>query len=124
MNAAVLTMPAATTLDAEVRRVFEKQFAKSIELRRSTADERIAKIKKLRDSVVAHSADFYAAMAKDFRKPAVEVDLTELLPVIAEANDSIKRVRGWMKPLGVWPTLLTGGLKSYVQYEPRGRRYL
>lgn len=121
MTAAVLAMPATNTLDAEVRRVFEKQFATAIQLRRSTAAERIAKIKKLRDSVLAHSADFYAAMAADFKKPAVEVDLTEILPVVAEANDTMRKLKKWMKPTGVWPTMLTGGLKSYVQYEPRGR---
>ena len=115
MTAAVLPMPAPNTLDAEVRRVFEKQFDTAIRLRRSTADERIAKIKKLKAAVLAHTEALQQAMYKDFKKPAGEVDL------IAEANDSIRKVRGWMKPSGVWPTILTGGLKSYIQYEPRGR---
>ena len=44
-----------TTLDAEVRRVFEKQFETAIRLRRSTADERIAKIKKRKDALLAHA---------------------------------------------------------------------
>ena len=86
MTAAVLTMPGTTTLDAEVRRVFEKQFDTAIRLRRSTADERIAKIKKLKESVLAHTTALHEAMFKDFRKPAVEVNLTEILPVVAEAE--------------------------------------
>ena len=121
MTAAVLAMPETTTLDAEVRRVFEKQFDTAIRLRRSTADERIAKIKKLKEAVLAHAAALHTAMEKDFRKPAVEVDLTEILPVIAEANDAIRHTRKRMKPQGVWPTILTGGLKGYIQFEPRGR---
>ncbi|MES2683699.1 MAG: aldehyde dehydrogenase family protein [Pseudomonadota bacterium] len=121
MTAAILAMPETTTLDAEVRRVFERQFDTAIRLRRSSADERIAKIKKLKDAVLAHSAQFQEAMFKDFKKPAVEVDLTEILPVIAEANDAIRHTRKRMKPQGVWPTILTGGLKGYIQYEPRGR---
>lgn len=121
MTAAVLPMPQGPTLDAEVRRVFEKQFDTAIALRRSTADERIAKIKKLKEAVLAHTAALHEAMFKDFRKPAVEVDLTEILPVIAEANDAIRHTRKRMKPKGVWPTILTGGLKGYIQYEPRGR---
>lgn len=121
MTAAVLAMPELTTLDAEVRRVFEKQFDTAIRLRRSTADERIAKIKKLKESVLAHTAALHTAMEKDFRKPAVEVDLTEILPVVAEANDAIRHTRKRMKPQGVWPTILTGGLKGYIQFEPRGR---
>lgn len=121
MTAAVLSMPETTTLDAEVRRVFEKQFAAAIRLRRSSADERIAKIKKLKEAVLAHTPALYEAMYKDFKKPAVEVDLTEILPVIAEANDAIRHTRKRMKPQGVWPTILTGGLKGYIQFEPRGR---
>lgn len=121
MTAAVLPMPETNTLDAEVRRVFEKQFDTAIRLRRSTAEERIAKIRKLKDAVVAHSAELHQAMFKDFRKPPEEVDLTEILPVVAEANDAIRKVKKWMKPTGVWPTMLTGGLKGYIQYEPRGR---
>lgn len=121
MTAAVLSMPQGATLDAEVRRVFEKQFDTAIRLRRSTAEERIAKIKKLKDAVLAHSPALQEAMFKDFRKPAVEVDLTEILPVIAEANDAIRHTKKRMKPQGVWPTILTGGLKGYIQYEPRGR---
>lgn len=121
MTAAVLAMPEGTTLDAEVRRVFEKQFATAIRLRRSTADERVAKIKRLKEAVLAHTAALHKAMELDFKKPAVEVDLTEILPVVAEANDAIRHTRKWMKPKGVWPTMLTGGLKSYIQHEPRGR---
>ncbi|MES2885316.1 MAG: aldehyde dehydrogenase family protein [Pseudomonadota bacterium] len=121
MTAAVLAMPETTTLDAEVRRVFEKQFDTAIRLRRSTADERVAKIKKLKEAVLAHATQLQEAMHRDFRKPAVEVDLTEILPVIAEANDAIRHTKKRMKPQGVWPTMLTGGLKGYIQFEPRGR---
>ena len=121
MTAAVLNLPETNTLDAEVRRVFEKQFNTAIRLRRSTAEERIAKIKKLKAAVLAHSTALQEAMYKDFRKPAVEVDLTEILPVVSEANDAIRKTKKWMKPSGVWPTMMMGGTKAYVQYEPRGR---
>jgi len=121
MTAAVLPMPETNTLDAEVRRVFEKQFDTAIRLRRSTAEERILKIKKLKAAVIAHGAAIKQAMYLDFKKPPEEVDLTEILPVAAEAGDNVRKLKSWMKPTGVWPTLLTGGLKGYVQYEPRGR---
>ena len=64
---------------------------------------------------------WYAAGHADFRKPAAEVDLTEILPVVVEANDAIRRLKSWMKPTRVWPTLLTAGTSGYIQYEPRGR---
>ena len=121
MTAAILPMPETTSLEAEVRRVFERQFDTAIAWRRSTADERIARIKKLKAAVLAHTEALHKAMYLDFRKPPEEVDLTEILPVVAEANDAIRKVKKWMKPTGVWPTILTGGLKGYLQYEPRGR---
>ncbi len=101
--------------------VFERQRTTALRLRSSTADERIAKIRKLRDAVIAHADDLYAAAWADFRKPKGEVDLAEILPVCVEANDAIAHLRRWMKPRKVWPTMLTLGTSSHVQYQPRGR---
>ena len=104
-----------------MQEVFERQAATALRLRSSTADERIAKIRKLRDSVIAHADDWYRAAYADFRKPPGEVDLGEILPICVEANDAISHLKKWMKPKRVWPTLLTVGTRSYVQYMPRGR---
>lgn len=101
--------------------VFNAQAATALRLRRSTADERIAKIRKLRDTVIAHTEDWYRAAYLDFKKPPGEVDLAEILPVCLEANDAIRHVKKWMKPRRVWPTLLTLGMRGHVQYTPRGR---
>ena len=101
--------------------VFERQRATSLRLRSSTAAERIARIVRLRDAFIANSEAWYAAGHADFRKPAAEVDLAEILPVVVEANDAIRHLKSWMKPTRVWPTLLTAGTSGYIQYEPRGR---
>lgn len=104
-----------------MREVFERQRATALRLRTSTAAERIAKLRKLRDAVIANTQAFYEAGYADFKKPQGEVDLTEILPVVVEANDAIRHLKTWMKPLKVWPTMLTAGTSSYVKYEPRGR---
>jgi aldehyde dehydrogenase (NAD+) len=101
--------------------VFERQRETALRLRTSTAEERIARIMKLHDAVMAHRPEFQEAGYKDFRKPPAEVDLAEILPVISEAKHAKRALKGWMKPKGVWPTSLTIGLKSWVQHEPRGR---
>jgi aldehyde dehydrogenase (NAD+) len=105
----------------KMQQVFEKQQATALRLRHSTAHERIAKIRQLRDCVIAHSQDMYAAADADFKKPKGEVDLAEILPVCVEANDAIRHLKSWMKPKRVSPTLLTLGTSSYIQYQPRGR---
>ncbi len=101
--------------------VFERQAATALRLRSSTAQERIAKIRKLRDAVIAHTQDWYRAAHADFNKPPGEVDVAEILPVCVEANHAIRHLKKWMKPQRVSPTLLTLGTRSCVQYIPRGR---
>lgn len=105
----------------KMQEVFERQAATALRLRSSSASERIAKLRKLRDAVIAHTEDWYKAAYADFKKPQGEVDLAEILPVCVEANDTIRNLRRWMKPKRVWPTMLTLGTRSHVQYLPRGR---
>lgn len=105
----------------QMQQIFDAQAPIALRLRSSTAAERIEKIRKLRDAVIAHTEDWYRAAYADFKKPAGEVDLAEILPICIEANDAIRNLKKWMKPQGVWPTLLTLGTRSYVQSMPRGR---
>jgi aldehyde dehydrogenase (NAD+) len=104
-----------------ISQVFDAQAATALRLRSSTANERIAKIRRLRNAVIAHTEDWYHAAYLDFKKPQGEVDLAEILPVCMEANDAIRNLKKWMKPTHVWPTLLTLGTRSHVQHTPRGR---
>ena len=125
MNTAVSYLPTAQTpgnaTDAEIRRVFDRQRETALRLRTSTLQERLAKITRLRDAVLAHRESIRAAALRDFRKPAAEVDLTEIMPIVMEANDARRHLKKWMRPKGVWPTQMMFGTKGYVQYEPKGR---
>jgi aldehyde dehydrogenase (NAD+) len=124
MNTVVSYLPSAVAqqgLESEIGRVFERQRETAIRLRSSTLDERKAKIKKLKEAVLAHTDEIYKAGYADFKKPPAEVDLTEILPVVMEANDALRKLRGWMKPLRVWPSRSSFGLKAWVQNEPKGR---
>ena len=111
--------PAASI--ARIQATFDAQAATSLRLRSSSAQERIIKIRRLRDAVLANTDTLYAAAYADFKKPPGEVDIAEILPVCAEANDAIGHVEKWMKPTRVWPTLLTVGTRSQIQCMPRGR---
>jgi len=116
-----LVAPQPVASKAQMEAVFNGQAATALRLRSSTAHERIAKIRQLRDAVIAHSEAWYSAAYADFKKPPGEVDVGEILPICVEANDAIRNLKQWMKPLRVWPTLLTAGTRSHVQYMPRGR---
>jgi len=104
-----------------IRAVFDSQLATSLRWRESTARERINRIKKLRDAMMARREAFYDAFMKDYRKSPSEVEASEFLPVRDEARQAIGRVKRWMKPTKVWPTSTMLGTSASVQYQPRGR---
>ncbi|MFM9433047.1 aldehyde dehydrogenase (NAD+) [Janthinobacterium sp. CG_23.3] len=101
--------------------VFEAQLATALQWRVSSAKERIARIKKLREAMMAQREALYAAFAQDFRKSATEVEMSELLPVMDEMRHAIGQLKRWMKPTKVWPTSTMLGISAWVQYQPRGR---
>ncbi len=103
-----------------INEVFARQQAQALRLRKSTAAERIQRLKRLRQAVEDHRQAIYEAAHADFRKTRVEVDTTEILPVIAECNHAIRHLKGWMKPRRVLPTTLMMGTSAWVQYQPKG----
>lgn len=116
-----LVGPAEHVGQPEIERIFAAQRETALRLRRSTVAQRLDKIERLKRAVLARQTDIQRAGALDFGKPAAEVDLTEILPVVAEANDARRHLRRWMKAKKVLPTLLMFGTSSYVQCEPKGR---
>ncbi|MDT0634558.1 aldehyde dehydrogenase family protein [Spectribacter hydrogenoxidans] len=104
----------------EIERVFALQQKRALTLRTSTAAERIAKIKRLKQALLDRTEEIHEACYKDFRKPPAEVDMTEIMPVVMEANDAIRHTKRWMKPMKVPTTLAMLGTKAHVRYEPKG----
>ncbi|HEY9545644.1 MAG TPA: aldehyde dehydrogenase family protein [Solimonas sp.] len=124
MNTVVSFLPnagATTNISDDIHRAFAAQHETALRLRTSTVKERIAKIQRLLDAVLAHRDAIYDAAYKDFKKPPAEVDLAEILPIVSEAKHAMRSLKGWMKPKGVWPSRTTVGTKSWIQYEPKGR---
>ncbi len=118
------TPPPALVSEADpegVRSVFASQQETALRWRESAAGERIARIRKLRDAMLAEREAFYEAFMRDFRKSPTEVDASELLPVMDEMRHAIGRVGRWMKPRRVRPTSMMLGTVSSVRYQPRGR---
>lgn len=108
-------------MTADLSALFDSQRQTALDWRRSDADQRRERLRRLRDAILAHRADFHAALAEDFAKPAAEVDLTELMPVIDEAGRAIAHLRRWMRPRSVRPTLAVLGARARVNPVPRGR---
>ncbi|MGQ0700219.1 MAG: aldehyde dehydrogenase family protein [Panacagrimonas sp.] len=117
----VPSTPVQDPLAERVLATFEAQRPTALRWRTSTAVERIERIRRLRDAVLAAAPAIRAAAAADFRKPEVEVDLTEIFTVVSEANMAMRRLKRWMKPTRVGFSPLMAGTQGRIEYQPRGR---
>ncbi len=116
-----ISSPAPATQGLErLREVFDAQRAHRWTMSRTTAAERIARLKKLREAIIARRGELADAIHADFRKPAMEVELTEVHPTLEELNHTVKHLKSWMKPTRVGTPLLLSGSSSHVRYEARG----
>jgi len=103
-----------------LERIFAAQNENRFHVARTTAKQRIKKLKKIRDWIREHRSDIHAALKEDFRKPEAETDLSEILVVTTEIKHAISHLRDWMEPRPIESTLLFMTTSSHVQYEPRG----
>ena len=115
----VQTSPAETSLQ-RIQQVFQAQQANQYAIANTSVKERIAKLRKLHDVVLKYRKEIQAAIYADFRKPAEEVDLTEIFIVTSDIKHTCKSLRSWMKPQQVDTPLPLLGSSSYIQYEPKG----
>jgi aldehyde dehydrogenase (NAD+) len=117
-----LPSPAPTeSVDRErLRAVFEAQRAHRWTMSRTTAAQRLARLQKLKDAIVARRDALAEAIHRDFRKPRAEVELTEIHPTLEELNHTMKHLKRWMKPTRVGTPLTLLGTRSHVRYEARG----
>lgn len=107
-------------MKSQIEEVLSLQKSHALNLRTSTAKERIELIRKLHDWVLSHREDIRKAMYADYRKPFTETDITEIYPVVSEAKHTIKSLKNWMRAKRV-PTPVTFlGTSAHIQYEPKG----
>jgi aldehyde dehydrogenase (NAD+) len=95
---------------------------KSALLRLSTSSpaQRIEKLRRIESYIMQHKEDLCDALYADFKKPASEVVIAEMLGVKREINHTIKHLKSWMKPQMVSTPLMLLGTKGLVQYEAKG----
>lgn len=118
-------MSAATPLVApppldEIERLHHLQREHCAAVAATTAAQRIEKLRRFHDTLLARREEIRAAMWEDYRKPAAEVDLSEIYPVVGEARHAIRHLRRWMKPRRVGTPLALFGSRSWIRYEPKG----
>jgi aldehyde dehydrogenase (NAD+) len=117
----LMTAPTQTApdVDQEISRVFELQRAHQWDVKATTADERKAKLARLKAAVEAHADDIVAAVQKDTRKPEGEIRVTEVMNVVGNIQLNIDSVEEWMQPTEVTPSKNPND-KAQITYEARG----
>jgi aldehyde dehydrogenase (NAD+) len=113
--------PVAEASPQHMAAVFDSQLATALRWRASGAAERIARVKRLREAMMARRQQFYDAFAQDYRKSPAEVEASEFLPVMEEIRHVLGQLKRWMAPKKVWPTTTMLGTSAWVQCQPRGR---
>jgi aldehyde dehydrogenase (NAD+) len=104
----------------EIERIYAGQRKRRDAVASSTAPQRIEKLRRLREAMFTHRAALHAALWADYEKPASEVDLSEIYPVVSEARHAMRHVRRWMRPRRVATPLALLGSRSRIVYEPKG----
>src|SRR5262245_61239682 len=109
----------ATAL-ADIDRLYDKQQARRAAVAQTTARERRAKIRRLHDALLSRRDEIRKALWDDYRKPAPEVDLSDIFAVLNEARHAMRHLRSWMRPRRVPAPIALLGSRSRIVYEPKG----
>jgi aldehyde dehydrogenase (NAD+) len=91
-----------------------------LKVARSTAADRIEKLARLRNAILARREALREALHTDFRKPPEEVDLTEIIPLLLEIKHAQRHVARWMRPTRAPTSLPLLGTVAQIRYEPKG----
>ncbi|HYC60979.1 MAG TPA: aldehyde dehydrogenase family protein [Thermoanaerobaculia bacterium] len=105
---------------SEIERIYELQQRNRAAVAATTAAQRIEKLRRFERLMLERRDEIRAAMWDDYRKPAAEVDLSEIYPVVSEARHAVRHLRRWMKPKRVSTRLALLGSRSSIVYEPKG----
>ena len=111
--------PTAADLSEDIARVFALQQEHQWDVKASSAEERKAKLQKLKAAVETHADDIVAAVLKDTRKPEGEIRVTEVMNVVGNIQLNIDSLEEWMQPTEVTPSKNPDD-KAMIIYEARG----
>ncbi|MCY8043308.1 aldehyde dehydrogenase family protein [Bacillus spizizenii] len=103
----------------DIQRVFQLQKKQQKVLRASTAEQRIEKLQRFLDSVIANEEEIIEAIRKDVRKPYHEVKKAEIEGTKKAIRDNMNNLEQWMAPKEVGSSL-SPDANGILMYEPKG----
>lgn len=101
--------------------LFNAQKANQYHIGQTSYKERIKKLKALKLALEkTYRYELIEAIYKDFKKPKLETDLTEIYIVVKEIKYAISNLKSWLKNQSVETPITLLGTSSYIKYEPKG----
>jgi len=88
--------------------------------RQSSVKDRLKGLRKLRQTLITNENEILQAFAKDYKKPPVEVLLTEIEPVVAEIDFVLTHLRSWVRPQRAVGGLFFWGSTGEIRHQPKG----
>jgi len=106
--------------DKQIEGVFQSQKITAQRWKTEPIKNRIDRIKRIKDWVLAHRDDIKEAIYNDFKKPPEEVDLSEVYVVLSEIKHTLAHLKSWAKSKKVPAPFAMLGSQSSVYLEPKG----
>jgi aldehyde dehydrogenase (NAD+) len=112
-------MPSTFDPSQDIARIFALQQANQWNVKATGAEERKAKLAKLKSVVEAHAEQIVSAVLEDTRKPEGEIRVTEVMNVTGNIQRNIDNLDAWMTPTEVTPSMNPNDT-AQIMYEARG----
>ncbi len=107
---------------ADLERAFALQRDYRWTAKTSSAEHRIALLRKLREAVLRNADATRDALFQDLRKPAEQPMMDEVAVVLYDIDHAVEHLAQWMRPVPVEPRSGSRGdtARVVIQYEARG----
>jgi aldehyde dehydrogenase (NAD+) len=104
----------------EIQKSFSSHQIKSIQLRKQPIADRKKLLSRFSDFILSNRERIGNAVHNDFKKPLMEVDLSEIYPVLSELRHAIEKLDQWTTPQKIDAPLTYLGTRSKIVLEPKG----
>jgi coniferyl-aldehyde dehydrogenase len=105
---------------ARMRRLFDAQRAAFVAAPMPDLAARRARLKRLKDALIANRERFVAAVSADFGGRAGPETMAEILTVVHHIRYCQRRLKRWMRPSRRGTSLLMATTSGMVYYQPLG----
>jgi len=105
---------------SEIKEIYTSQINNLQKIKNTSVKERKKKLKALKSKIFSYRTAIQEALFADFKKPALEADISEIYPVISELKHVINHLEEWMQDEEVDTPITLLGSSAYIKYEPKG----